>query len=468
MRRLFYLYERSGYYFVRFNDPKTGVMTTAKSTHKKNEDEAKAVVYEWLQHGIPDAHMNCRNNQSETSVTTVDNAINLKNVLRLTETLSEEQAKRLFLQLSQKYSNSVLVSSTTLSDDNSRKTAGELSKCIGERKLCEWLMEFWTAETSKYVRDRRAHGMPCTERHCYDMRGIITRYWIPFFGDTTLIKEIDQDALEDFFMNLKIEQKLAGATVNKAINAGSVAFKFAVSHKWLFDNAMQGIMRFTPDEAKRGILEDEEVAAIFKVKWDNDVHRLASLLSAFCGLRAGEISALRVCDIGENVIHIRHAWNEQDGLKPTKNYLCRNVPVMPEVSKMLIEHAEESNCFSDLSFVFFSYKNEQKQPLLPSVFESGFYRALNKIGISDEQRIERNIVFHSWRHYYAKKLSEQMKIEQAQQALGHLTPEMTQHYADHQQKQDFDLLEKAMTDTYNHILKFPEQVSTENDCKVLA
>lgn len=471
MRSPFYLDKRpNGYYRVRFCDLKTGIVSVAKSTHTKNLKEARTIVFNWLQNGIPEGRIDgiTKTESITTAVnkTAYDAAVHLLKNVSFTDSekkkLSDVMHNFLGITASPSVSsekNSAQSDATPIKSDR---------KAITESRLCEWLTKFWTPETSKYIQSKRAHGLPCTERHCYEMRGLINRYWLPFFGDNTLIGELDQDALEDFFMSLKLENELSGATINKAINSGSVALKFAFEHKMLSENPMTGIMRYKTDEVKRGILDDEEVSALFRMDWNSETQRLASLLGAFCGMRAGEIAGLRVCDIGDDVIHIRHAWSTKDGLKSTKNYLCRDVPVIPQIGRELLAHAKEGRNFSDLSYIFFSPRQNQNQPVDPSDFEDGLCWALNRIGISEEQRKERNIVFHSWRHYYAKQMAERMKLEQAQQALGHLTPEMTRHYSDHRIKQDFEVLTKAMTDTYNHILKFPEPQNTEYGCKALA
>jgi len=471
--RPFYLdKQKNGYFRVRFVDSVTGLRGTGKSTHKKTYNEALAVVLDWMKEGIPDMRINWHMPENATLITTVgnktayDTTVHLLKNASFTDNEKSKLSDMLHKLLDITVSPVVSAEKKVLQSDAAAVSPDR--KSIEERRLCEWLTEFWTPETSKYIRSRRAHGLPCTERHCYEMRGLINRYWLPFFGDNTLVGEIDQDALEDFFMSLKLENELSGATINKAINSGSVAFKFAFEHKTIPENPMTGIMRYKTDEVKRGIPEDEEVTALFHMDWNSEAQRLASLLGAFCGMRAGEIAGLRVCDIGDNVIHIRHAWSTKDGLKSTKNYLCRDVPVIPQISKALLAHAKECRNYSDLSYIFFSPRLNQNQPVDPSDFEDGLCWALNKIGISEVQRRERNIVFHSWRHYYAKQMAERLKLEQAQQALGHLTPEMTKHYSDHRIKQDFEVLTKAMTDTYNHIFKFPEQQNTEDNFMALA
>jgi integrase len=49
------------------------------------------------------------------------------------------------------------------------------------------------------------------------------------------------------------------------------------------------------------------------------------MLAAVTGLRAGEILGLRVQDIGQNCLYIRHSWNRLDGLKTPKNNEDRQV-----------------------------------------------------------------------------------------------------------------------------------------------
>jgi integrase len=67
---------------------------------------------------------------------------------------------------------------------------------------------------------------------------------------------------------------------------------------------------------------------------------------------------------------------------------------------------------------------------------------LEKIGINKEERIERNIVFHSWRHFLnSQLLSNNISEAKTQKITGHKTKEMMMHYA-HFNANDFqDVLE---------------------------
>jgi len=71
------------------------------------------------------------------------------------------------------------------------------------------------------------------------------------------------------------------------------------------------------------------------------------------------------------------------------------------------------------------------KPVVEHVLNDGFKEALETSGVSEQQRKNRNIVFHSWRHYYAKVIADRVEQRQAQLALGHMTAAMTAFYADH-------------------------------------
>lgn len=111
-------------------------------------------------------------------------------------------------------------------------------------------------------------------------------------------------------------------------------------------------------------------------------------VSSADGLRACEISGLQVCNIDANadLLFICHSWNDTDKLKDTKNGDNRIIPNEQGVALELLINARQNPDYSDTSFVFWSQKVEG-QPMWPSSFEDDFYIAMQKIGISEEQRV---------------------------------------------------------------------------------
>lgn len=73
---------------------------------------------------------------------------------------------------------------------------------------------------------------------------------------------LNQEILEEFFFYLRNEMQLSGATVNKAMSCGSKAIKYLVAKKALSSNPFEGVRRFNPEEEKRGIPTEAEVAKL--------------------------------------------------------------------------------------------------------------------------------------------------------------------------------------------------------------
>ena len=70
----------------------------------------------------------------------------------------------------------------------------------------------------------------------------------------------------------------------------------------------------------------------------------------------------------------------------------------------------------------------------PYFTESSYvlYENLKKIGISTKERKERNIVFHSLRHFCATILAQETDIKIVKSVLGHRTEIMSEHYSNHE------------------------------------
>jgi integrase len=472
-------------------DQKTGLIISEKSTHKKCYDEALSVVNDWLQNGIPSHRVNAHI-YSASAVTPPQQSQKQFDVLSFAADLAsgkitDEQASIVFALLSQKFGTSLpvftapqvhSVSESTVTGETSVSTAPaniadcrkktpeelqeelELAKLaessIGERKLVDFLTEEWTEETSKHLDDKEIHGRKNTKRYCYDMRSNVHAHIKKYFGDE-LIKNITSKRFNEFLKSM-VRNGLSGATVNKTLNCCKVPYDYAFNQHWLGIDLFSGISSFSSRSKERGILTNEEIGKLFNLDWNEKAGKLGNMLAAFSGLRVEEVQAVRTCDIESTVIHVRHGYNTQDRIKDTKNHHTRDVPVVPAISRALKEYAKRNPQYSDLSLVFFSSR-DCTIPVDRKFFENSLYRALYRIGISEDQRKERNIVFHSWRHFYATQMVERVRQEQAQQALGHLSPEMTKQYANHKTRQSIEAVESAMNDTYRQIIQFPGDAS---------
>ena len=440
MRQFYLGRNSSGYYRVYFIDPVTGIRDSGKSTHTKDKVEATMIATSWLQNGAPDCRSNSRAFSNPPSLI----PINLKNMV---EHLSEDDARIVFSLLSEKFS--FTTSSTQLSQSqNQSKSKTQNESGI---KLSEFLISFWDYETSDFIKRYLAKGKQMSRKHTDNMKSLAKNYWLPYFGEDKLIQDLDEEELEDFFFYLFSERGLKGGTVNKAINCGSRALRYLFEKHKISTNPMAGIERYGTDELKRGIPTESEVKALLNLDWNNPVGKLAFELAAYCGLRAGEISGLRVCDIDldAEIIHVRHSWSEMDGLKSTKNTDERDVPIDRFIALRLLNRARENPLYGDTSYVFFS-NVKPEQPFWPSYYQDGFYEAMAEIGISEEQRKERNIVFHSLRHFCATILSQRTDMKTVQAILGHRSEKMSIHYSDHDTEEKLSNIKNIMQNAWKN------------------
>jgi integrase len=77
---------------------------------------------------------------------------------------------------------------------------------------------------------------------------------------------------------------------------------------------------------------------------------------------------------------------------------------------------------------FLFYGESRTKPLHSKAFTNSLYAALENIGIDEELRRERNITFHSWRHFINSAIRGKLPDEKLRLLTGHRTFQMTEHY----------------------------------------
>jgi integrase len=211
-------------------------------------------------------------------------------------------------------------------------------------------------------------------------------------------------------------------------------------------------MRFSVAPEKRGTLSPLEAQALFVAQWKDKRAYVASLLACTTGLRRGEILALRLEDIEPRILNVRHSWSDYDGLKAPKNGEVRRVPLLPEVRAKLLELANESP-FGPEGFIF--YGGLASRPVDGSVLLDGLSDTLTGIGINV---VERGIVFHSWRHYYAARMADRMEADKLQRITGHRSKAVFEEYADHILAENLEEVGKVSSEVFGNILQFREAI----------
>lgn len=455
----FYLAKNSsGYYKVCFVNTETGKVTNTKSTHTKNKFEANMIASSWVTKGAPEKRTSPSRafnlQQADSS------SIDLNSVA---QRLTREEASLLIDLLNKRFDfvssanclNTIPNNSVNLVPNVQPTKAENVSGSTKPVFLIETLTNFWDFENSEYVKKRIAHGYDIKQRNCKEKLGIVKRYWAKYFDADRTVQSLTSRELDDFLMYLRIEKNLSADTVNKTMTAGNMAFEFLIKEGLITSNPLTSVERFKVNAKKRGIPTETEMKKLMELNWDwtDSVNKLAFKVAALFGLRAGEISGLQVCDIDANadLLYIRHSWNDTDKLKDTKNGDDRIIPIEHGVALDLLMNARRNPDYSDTSFVFWSPK-VAGQPMWPSSFEDDFYIAMQKIGISEEQRKERNIVFHSLRHYCATQIAQRASLEIAMKILGHRTEEMTRLYSEHETQMKLNNAKEVLAQGWNVLI----------------
>jgi integrase len=277
------------------------------------------------------------------------------------------------------------------------------------------------------------------------MKGHVGRYYVPFFKKTPL-RETNEEKMTEFLVHLRTERHLSASTAKLVKNVAIIPLRYARRKKIIGGFDFEQVIKIHGKTAERGILERGEAEALFKLEWPDPRSRLANLVASQTGMRLGEILALRVCDILEDRINVLHSWSGADGgLKCTKNRENRTIPIASELHRELCAYMRKHAIDSMPENLVFPGRAKEK-PYSGCLIIKDLYEMLEKIGISDAERKKRNIVFHSWRHYVAKHLSEVTTRNIGMKILGHKTPGLFDHYANHSNSETFDLMKSALTD----------------------
>jgi integrase len=461
MRR-FSLFLRKGIYYAQLYNPQTKTYMTGRSTGKANRDEAAGVATDWLKSGIPAPKT--KEKQSVESRITLDVIHAGLHTLPLT---TDDVQKIVDILKSRNLLDSAIVTSAASSQG-----------------LVEYLTAFWDYDTSPYIKEKLLHGQKIGRMRAIDSRRS-AKYWKSFFGDQKRIGEITRSDLRDFSLwlaeykvvskkkppkgakgdqrkdfcsssMLEKEKYLSAGTINKVMLAGTLPLKWAAYHNEIPIDPGKGLMKFSGTPKARGILTEKEVKAVFEVEWKEERSKIASMLSMSTGLRAGEVLALQLQDIGTDRLYVNHSWSWSDGLKGTKTGKVRVVPLLPSLRDRLIKLVE-ANPHGNDGFAFFGLVPDK--PMDAHFLLDGLKDALAKIGITEEVRAKRNIVFHSWRHYFATKMRGKLDADMVKRATGHTTETMLEHYAEHEREEDLDSLYTTADEVFGNIIPFERKMA---------
>lgn len=338
-------------------------------------------------------------------------------------------------------------------DERGRRTVGrstgETSKTLA-RKYCQELItrnrliprksltlaawaekrRWWIWGECLYIKSRLARSKAdrpgITHRYCDLNYKVMKNKILPAHGD----KRLDTITAEDCE---KLLFTWAGEGVSyKTVNNWASVYRVMLGEAARIDiidrNPWEKVISLVPNSKRRGLLTMGEARqlmnpATVETVWDgHHMYYCINLVAALTAMRQGEIMALRRGDVFPDHLHVSHSWSAKYGQGKTKTKIIADVPIPGFLYQELERYMEW-----DGRYVF--SLSDGKRPCTGNRVTEWLYRAMRNIGIPEHERAERNLTFHSWRHFFNTYLrSRGVPDSQIRKVTRHKTEEMTEHY----------------------------------------
>jgi integrase len=348
--------------------------------------------------------------------------------------------------------------------------------------FADFLVWFWDADTSDYIRDRIDAEKPLSNVYIRDQARYVKNYasTYPLFKKTSL-RDINLYCMEQWMRHLKRTISNNNLIVD-ALTATKTPLSWAKKRHMIEEPfETSAIVKPKEHHQKRGILSREEVAKIealpvldvmkprprLKDGKKNeglvpiDIRMKAIvLLSELAAMRRGEIRALRwrSVDFNNKRIAVIENYVYLDGFKEPKRESAGIVPMADELYTILLEVKRVASMLKfDNEDDFVIFNTRKGIPVAESTIKRGFHRTLALIGIEDDStaRTEkrpphpgsqqaRRLVLHSGRHGAATRLAEVIGLQNAAKITRHRSPQAFMGYADHDTEETLEKARKAL------------------------
>lgn len=322
-----------------------------------------------------------------------------------------------------------------------------------------YAVEFWNFDGDRIRRKNRRVADSINMDHAKNMAKNITKHVAPRLPKNLLLEKVTARHINGVADKLIDAGELSNATIAKIIQSMTTPLRDAYRKGLIpVDPTLKVENLSTKSDRPRGILTQSELQLVVsEMSKRTNVHSyLAVVLSAATAMRQGEILALRaehiqmVNDI-DAIVTIESAFAKVAEFKSPKGKRVRYVPLARGIAEALISFSNRNLHKNGL--VFWSMTSKTR-PISAGYLNEGFYSVLwdifedadgvkrgtmAEIGVDEDGekieirrgeqiRRERNVVFHSLRHFCVSSLRGTVNDTALRLAIGHEDEATTDGY----------------------------------------
>jgi integrase len=327
-------------------------------------------------------------------------------------------------------------STGTADERKAYKKALEIQKTIPKNPMkkdppfVDFLLSFWQQE-SEYYKSKKFDGHTLSNAYLSKTRYYIESLVKPYKPFTGVRLSQVTPRILDKWRTAVGSSDASRKGINHALNGIRAALRWSFIKGNIPSDPTLSFkyISYRPDE--KGTLSKEEMAQIESLEW-SDIRQKAALMLGFsCGLRRGEIRALRWknIDLERGIISVVENYTDEDGKREPKAGSSRLVPAFGAILAILTE-LKRNNPYGGEPEDFVLPNVERDKPLAGITIKRGFERIMDSLKIDKTARTLRNLSFHSMRHSFVTRAREVGLSDFVVSALsGHKTTQMLNHYS---------------------------------------
>jgi integrase len=276
-----------------------------------------------------------------------------------------------------------------------------------------------------------------------DYRIILKLHLVDYFEERSLAS-INAESVAGY-LRFKRRQGVASNTVRNQLNFLHGLFGFALKRGWVASNPVAAVDRPSlngtdPDIRYLSAEQVDSLLAAVPKDRRGPTDRVLYMTAAMCGLRQGELVALRWRDVDfkAGLIRVRRSFTRGRFSTPKSRRSSRGVPMPSQLATELRGHLKRSHYKGEDDLVF--CQPDSGNPYDPSKMRRRFKAAITaaKVGQFEDIQMPDDKVkrvpltrFHDLRHTYGTRMAAAgAPLRNIQEWMGHSDYKTTSIYAD--------------------------------------